>query len=105
MKQLAALPTHHVFLSSFTNPLLPPSSGAPSLGGWGAVPSRARPLANPHRDFASTLNAPRRGCNPAPARRGFVAEPVGSGKVRVTLGDEPEFVVDPHGLFKVKPGV
>ncbi|KAK0715531.1 hypothetical protein B0H67DRAFT_242336 [Lasiosphaeris hirsuta] len=28
-----------------------------------------------------------------------------SGKVRVAAGDEPEFVIGPHGMFKVKPGV
>lgn len=30
---------------------------------------------------------------------------VAAGKVRVRIGDEAEFVVGPHGLFKVKAGV
>ncbi|KAH6856052.1 hypothetical protein B0I37DRAFT_395880 [Chaetomium sp. MPI-CAGE-AT-0009] len=30
---------------------------------------------------------------------------VAAGKVRVRIGDEAEFVVGPHGMFKVKPGV
>ncbi|KAL1843072.1 hypothetical protein VTJ49DRAFT_3207 [Mycothermus thermophilus] len=30
---------------------------------------------------------------------------VAAGKVRVTIGSEPEFVVGPHGMFKVKAGV
>ncbi|KAK3389346.1 hypothetical protein B0H63DRAFT_463461 [Podospora didyma] len=30
---------------------------------------------------------------------------VGTGKVSVQLGGEPEFVIGPHGMFKVKPGV
>ncbi|KAL2164932.1 hypothetical protein VTH06DRAFT_228 [Thermothelomyces fergusii] len=30
---------------------------------------------------------------------------VAAGKVRVSIGDEPEFVLSPHGLFKVRPGV
>ncbi|KAK4448009.1 hypothetical protein QBC34DRAFT_301814 [Podospora aff. communis PSN243] len=30
---------------------------------------------------------------------------VASGKVRVRTGDEPEFTIGPHGMFKVKPGV
>ncbi|KAK4098319.1 hypothetical protein N658DRAFT_499560 [Parathielavia hyrcaniae] len=30
---------------------------------------------------------------------------VAAGKVKVKMGDEDEFVVGPHGLFKVKPGV
>lgn len=29
---------------------------------------------------------------------------VAAGKVRVTIGDEAEFVVGPHGLFRVKAG-
>ncbi|KAK0744934.1 hypothetical protein B0T21DRAFT_345056 [Apiosordaria backusii] len=28
-----------------------------------------------------------------------------SGKLRVKIGDEPEFVIGPHGMFKVKAGV
>lgn len=28
-----------------------------------------------------------------------------SGKLRVHVGDEPEFVVGPHGLFKIEPGL
>jgi len=30
---------------------------------------------------------------------------IASGKVRVQTGDEPEFTIGPHGMFKVKPGV
>jgi hypothetical protein len=30
---------------------------------------------------------------------------VASGKVRVRTGEEPEFTIGPHGMFKVKPGV
>ncbi|KAK3294303.1 uncharacterized protein B0H64DRAFT_184045 [Chaetomium fimeti] len=30
---------------------------------------------------------------------------VAAGKVRVSIGEETEFVVGPHGMFKVKPGV
>jgi hypothetical protein len=30
---------------------------------------------------------------------------VAAGKVRVTMGDEAEFVVGPHGMFKVRAGV
>jgi hypothetical protein len=30
---------------------------------------------------------------------------VAAGKVRVRIGEEPEFVVGPHGLFKVQAGV
>jgi hypothetical protein len=30
---------------------------------------------------------------------------VAKGKVRVAIGQEPEIVIGPHGLFKVKPGV
>ncbi|KAL2166906.1 hypothetical protein VTG60DRAFT_2045 [Thermothelomyces hinnuleus] len=29
---------------------------------------------------------------------------VAAGKVRVSIGGEPEFVLGPHGLFKVRPG-
>lgn len=29
---------------------------------------------------------------------------VAAGKVRVSIGSEPEFVVGPHGMFKVKAG-
>ncbi|KAK3938231.1 hypothetical protein QBC46DRAFT_265828 [Diplogelasinospora grovesii] len=28
-----------------------------------------------------------------------------SGKVRVKIGDKPEFAIGPHGMFKVRPGV
>ncbi|GAB1319580.1 hypothetical protein MFIFM68171_09790 [Madurella fahalii] len=28
-----------------------------------------------------------------------------AGKVRVKIGDQPEFIVGPHGMFKVKAGV
>jgi hypothetical protein len=30
---------------------------------------------------------------------------VAAGKVRVKIGEEAEFVVGPHGMFKVKAGV
>lgn len=30
---------------------------------------------------------------------------IATGKVRVRTGDEPEFAIGPHGMFKVKPGV
>jgi len=28
-----------------------------------------------------------------------------SGKLRIIIGDEPEFVVGSHGMFKISPGV
>jgi hypothetical protein len=30
---------------------------------------------------------------------------VASGKVRVTIAGQPEFIIGPHGVFKIKPGV
>lgn len=30
---------------------------------------------------------------------------VASGKLRVTIDGQPEFVIGPHGVFKIKPGV
>ena len=29
---------------------------------------------------------------------------IAAGKVRVRTGDEPEFIIGPHGMFKVKAG-
>ncbi|KKY38047.1 hypothetical protein UCDDA912_g01957 [Diaporthe ampelina] len=30
---------------------------------------------------------------------------VASGKLRVSIAGQPEFVIGPHGVFKIKPGV
>lgn len=29
---------------------------------------------------------------------------VASGKLRISIGDQPEFIIGPHGVFKIKPG-
>jgi len=29
---------------------------------------------------------------------------VATGKIKVKMGDEPEFTIGPHGMFRIKPG-